>query len=168
LDKQEKVLNQELNRLGIKCTNEFDHTQFNTAISSIMELVNAASRYVNATKAAERNNALCLTVARTIVLMMAPIAPHWSEELWHEALQQTGSVYNEPWPTLDEKQAQSDTIEIAVQVMGKLRGHAQVAKDASKGVVEETAKKAVAHYIEGKTIRKVIVVPGRLVNIVAN
>ncbi|RRF98275.1 MAG: leucine--tRNA ligase, partial [Coriobacteriaceae bacterium] len=154
LDKQEKVLNQELNRLGIKCTNEFDHTQFNTAISSIMELVNAASRYVNATKAAERNNALCLTVARTIVLMMAPIAPHWSEELWHEALQQTGSVYNEPWPTLDEKQAQSDTIEIAVQVMGKLRGHAQVAKDASKGVVEETAKKAVAHYIEGKTIRK--------------
>ncbi|MFC2647347.1 MAG: leucine--tRNA ligase [Coriobacteriaceae bacterium] len=168
LDKQEKVLNQELNRLGIKCTNEFDHTQFNTAISSIMELVNAASRYVNATKAAERNNALCLTVARTIVLMMAPIAPHWSEELWHEALQQTGSVYNEPWPTLDEKQAQSDTIEIAVQVMGKLRGHAQVTKDASKGVVEETAKKAVAHYIEGKTIRKVIVVPGRLVNIVAN
>lgn len=168
LDKQEKVLNQELNRLGIKCTNEFDHTQFNTAISSIMELVNAASRYVNATKAAERNNALCLTVARTIVLMMAPIAPHWSEELWHETLQQTGSVYNEPWPTLDEKQAQSDTIEIAVQVMGKLRGHAQVAKDASKGVVEETAKKAVAHYIEGKTIRKVIVVPGRLVNIVAN
>ncbi|QUC02074.1 leucine--tRNA ligase [Atopobium sp. oral taxon 416] len=168
LDKQEKVLNQELNRLGIKCTNEFDHTQFNTAISSIMELVNAASRYVNATKAAERNNALCLTVARTIVLMMAPIAPHWSEELWHEALQQTGSVYNEPWPTLDEKQAQSDTIEIAVQVMGKLRGHAQVAKDASKGVVEETAKKAVAHYIEGKTIHKVIVVPGRLVNIVAN
>jgi leucyl-tRNA synthetase len=99
---------------------------------------------------------------------MAPIAPHWSEELWHEALQQTGSVYNEPWPTLDEKQAQSDTIEIAVQVMGKLRGHAQVAKDASKDVVEETAKKAVAHYIEGKTIRKVIVVPGRLVNIVAN
>ncbi len=168
LDKQEKVLNQELNRLGIKCTNEFDHTQFNTAISSIMELVNAASRYVNATKAAKRNNALCLTVARTIVLMMAPIAPHWSEELWHEALQQTGSVYNEPWPTLDEKQAQSDTIEIAVQVMGKLRGHAQVAKDASKGVVEETAKKAVAHYIEGKTIHKVIVVPGRLVNIVAN
>jgi len=168
LDKQEKVLNQELNRLGIKCTNEFDHTQFNTAISSIMELVNAASRYVNATKAAERNNALCLTVARTIVLMMAPIAPHWSEELWHEALQQTGSVYNKPWPTLDEKQAQSDTIEIAVQVMGKLRGHAQVAKDASKGVVEETAKKAVAHYIEGKTIRKIIVVPGRLVNIVAN
>ena len=167
LDEGGKELNRELNRLGIKCTQDFDRTQFNTAISAIMELVNAASKYVNAHPNGTGDAALGCACASAIVRMMAPIAPHWSEELWHAALGETDSVYNVPWPEFDEKQAQSQTVSIAVQVKGKVRGHAEVAADASKDVVEEAAKQAVASYLEGKTIKKVIVVPGKLVNIVA-
>ncbi|MDY5003882.1 MAG: leucine--tRNA ligase [Atopobiaceae bacterium] len=167
LDEGGKELNRELNRLGIKCTQDFDRTQFNTAISAIMELVNAASKYVNAHPNGTGDAALGCACASAIVRMMAPIAPHWSEELWHAALGETDSVYNVPWPKFDEKQAQSQTVSIAVQVKGKVRGHAEVAADASKDVVEEAAKQAVASYLEGKTIKKVIVVPGKLVNIVA-
>ncbi|MCI7218138.1 leucine--tRNA ligase [Parafannyhessea umbonata] len=167
LDEGGKELNRELNRLGIKCTQDFDRTQFNTAISAIMELVNAASKYVNAHPNGTGDAALGCACASAIVRMMAPIAPHWSEELWHAALGETDSVYNVPWPEFDGKQAQSQTVSIAVQVKGKVRGHAEVAADASKDVVEEAAKQAVASYLEGKTIKKVIVVPGKLVNIVA-
>ncbi len=167
LDKDASELNRELNRLGIKCTQDFDRGQFNTAISAVMELVNAASKYVNALPADKRDAALCTATASAVVRMLAPIVPHWSEELWHEALGGTESVYNVAWPEFDESQAVADTISIAVQVKGKLRGHAMVAADASKEDMEAAAKEAVASYLEGKTIKKVVVVPGKLVNIVA-
>ena len=92
LDEGGKELNRELNRLGIKCTQDFDRTQFNTAISAIMELVNAASKYVNAHPNGTGDAALGCACASAIVRMMAPIAPHWSEELWHAALGETDSV----------------------------------------------------------------------------
>jgi leucyl-tRNA synthetase len=167
LSGQDAELNRALHELGIKCTRDFDRGQFNTAISAVMELVNAASKYLNGVPADKRNKALCWRVSHDVVAMLAPICPHWAEELFHEALGLDGSVYNEPWPEFDAEQAKSDTIEIAVQIKGKVRARINVAADASKDELEAAAKKAVAAQLEGKTVRKVIVVPGSLVNIVA-
>lgn len=160
-------LNRALHELGIKCTNDFDRGQFNTAISASMELVNAASKYVNDVPEDKRDAALAWRVAHDIVTMLAPICPHWAEELFHEALGLSGSVYNEPWPKFDAEQAKSDMVEIAVQIMGKVRARIQVVADASKEELESAAREAVAEQIAGKTVKKVVVVPGRLVNIVA-
>ena len=90
-----------------------------------------------------------------------------AEELYHEALHLDGSVYNEPWPEFDPELAKSDEVEIAVQIKGKVRGHVTVAADAADDEVAEAAKAAVADQLEGKDIKKVIVIKGRLVNIVA-
>ncbi|MCR5391910.1 MAG: class I tRNA ligase family protein, partial [Olsenella sp.] len=167
LDANAKELNRVLHEMGIKCTNDFDRGQFNTAISAVMELTNAASKYVNDVDAEKRDGALCHRVAHDIVTMLAPICPHWAEELFHEALGREGSVYNEPWPEFDAAQAKSDTVEIAVQIKGKVRARIQVAAAASKEELEAAAREAVAEQIAGKTVKKVVVVPGRLVNIVA-
>ena len=167
LDANAKELNRVLHEMGIKCTNDFDRGQFNTAISAVMELTNAASKYVNDVEAEKRDGALCYRVAHDIVTMLAPICPHWAEELFHEALGREGSAYNEPWPEFDAAQAKSDTVEIAVQIKGKVRARINVPADAAKDELEAAAKEAVAAQLEGKDIKKVIVVPGRLVNIVA-
>ncbi|EUB32471.1 leucine--tRNA ligase [Olsenella uli] len=167
LGPQGRELNRVLHEMGLRCTSDFDRGQFNTAISAVMELVNAASKYANEVSAERRDGALCWRVAHDIVAMLAPICPHWAEELHHEALGLAGSVYNEPWPSFDAEQAKSDTIEIAVQVKGKVRARIQVAADSSKDELEAAAREAVSSQIEGKDVRKVIVVPGRLVNIVA-
>ena len=167
LDEKAATLNRDLHRLGAKCTADYDRQQFNTAISAIMELTNSARAYLSDVEPAKRNGALCYRVAHDIVAMLAPICPHWSEELLHTALGQTNYVYDEPWPTFDEQQAASDTVEIAVQVMGKLRARANVSADASEEDLKQAALDAAASYIEGKNVVKIIVVPGRLVNIVA-
>ena len=99
--------------------------------------------------------------------MLAPICPHWAEELFHSALGRTTSSYNEPWPTFSAEEAKSDEVEIAVQIKGKVRARVNVSATASKDELEAVAKQAVADQLVGKTIKKVIVVPGRLVNIVA-
>ena len=156
-----------LNGLGDRSTSDFDRGQFNTAISAAMEIVNAASKYVVETPAADRVAELDYLVARDIVAMLAPIIPHWAEELYHEALHLDGSVYNEPWPEFDPELAKSDEVELAVQIKGKVRGHVTVAADASDDECAEAAKAAVADQLEGKDIKKVIVIKGRLVNIVA-
>ena len=168
LDDAARSLNRDLHRLGCRATADFDRQQFNTAISAVMELVNAASLWLGNVDADHRDAALAARVAHDVVAMLAPICPHWAEELFHAALGREGSVYDEPWPVFDASQAVADTVEIAVQVMGKVRGHATVAKDAPKEDVERAALDAVASLLEGKTVRKVIVVPGKLVNVVAN
>ena len=155
-----------LNGMGLKCTSDFDRGQFNTAISAVMEIVNAASKYVN-DDASVRDARLDFRVANDIVAMLAPICPHWAEELYHEALHLTGSVYNEPWPVFDAELAKGDEVEIAVQIKGKVRGRITVAADASDDEMAEAAKAAVADQLAGKDVKKVIVVKGRLVNIVA-
>ena len=160
-------LNHDLHSLGIKATQDFDRGQFNTAISAVMELVNAVSKYVNDAPAAERDAAFDWRVAHDIVAMLAPITPHMCEELFHAALGQESSVYNEPWPEFDPAQAANDTVEIAVQIKGKVRARIDVPADASKEDLEAAARAAVADQIAGKTVKKVVVVPRRLVNIVA-
>ena len=167
LDPQSLELNRVLNAMGIRCTTEFDKGQFNTAISAVMELVNAASAYINEVPAESRDAALCYKVANDVVAMLAPIIPHWAEELSHEALGKDTPVYHQPWPEFDPEQAKSNTVEIAVQLKGKVRARIEVSADASEKELTAAATEAIADQLEGKEIRKVIVVKGRLVNIVA-
>lgn len=167
LDSKSLELNRVLNAMGIRCTTEFDKGQFNTAISAVMELVNAASAYINEVPVESRDAALCYKVANDVVAMLAPIIPHWAEELSHEALGKDVPVYHQPWPEFDSEQAKSNTIEIAVQLKGKVRARIEVSADASEEELAAAATKAIADQLEGKEIKKVIVVKGRLVNIVA-
>lgn len=167
LDAKSLELNRVLNAMGIRCTTEFDKGQFNTAISAVMELVNAASAYINEVPAESRDAALCYKVANDVVAMLAPIIPHWAEELSHEALGKDTPVYHQPWPEFDPEQAKSNTVEIAVQLKGKVRARIEVSADASEEELTAAATEAIANQLEGKEIRKVIVVKGRLVNIVA-
>ena len=167
LDAKSLELNRVLNAMGIRCTTEFDKGQFNTAISAVMELVNAASAYINEVPAESRDAALCYKVANDVVAMLAPIIPHWAEELSHEALGKDMPVYHQPWPEFDPEQAKSNTVEIAVQLKGKVRARIEVSADASEEELTVAATEAIADQLEGKEIRKVIVVKGRLVNIVA-
>ena len=167
LDAKSLELNRVLNAMGIRCTTEFDKGQFNTAISAVMELVNAASAYINEVPVESRDAALCYKVANDVVAMLAPIIPHWAEELSHEALGKNIPVYHQPWPEFDPEQAKSNTVEIAVQLKGKVRARIEVAADASEEELTAAATEAIADQLEGKEIRKVIVVKGRLVNIVA-
>ena len=167
LDPKSLELNRVLNAMGIRCTSEFDKGQFNTAISAVMELVNAASAYINEVPAESRDAALCYKVANDVVAMLAPIIPHWAEELSHEALGKDIPVYHQPWPEFDPEQAKSNTVEIAVQLKGKVRARIEVSADASEEELTAVATEAIADQLEGKEIRKVIVVKGRLVNIVA-
>ena len=167
LGPQSLELNRVLNAMGIRCTTEFDKGQFNTAISAVMELVNAASAYINEVPAESRDAALCYKVANDVVAMLAPIIPHWAEELSHEALGKDTPVYHQPWPEFDPEQAKSNTVEIAVQLKGKVRARIEVSADASEEELTAAATEVIADQLEGKEIRKVIVVKGRLVNIVA-
>ena len=101
--------------------------------------------------------------------MLCPIVPHASHALW-QSLGGSGDVMNAPWPVVDESALTRDTIEMVVQVNGKVRAKISVAADADKASVEAqaVAQENVQRFLEGVTLRKVIVVPGKLVNIVAN
>ena len=151
LDAASAALNRELHALGLRCTHEFDEGQFNTAISAIMELINAVSSYLNDVAESERSQALCYRVASDIVAMLAPIIPHWAEELQHTALHKETPVYHEPWPIFDEAQAKSNTVEIAVQIKGKVRARIMVAADASEDELSHAAQQAVAQQLLRKS-----------------
>lgn len=168
LDAAAKQLYRERHRTLAKCTEDFDRQQFNTAISSIMELVNAASAYINATEddPARRDAALSWLVATDIVSVLAPICPFWADELWHAALGHTESVYTAPWPEFDLAEAASDTVEIAVQVLGKLRARVEVSTTATQDEMRAAAERVAVRWLEGKTVVKAICVPGKLVNLV--
>ena len=166
-DEASKTLYRELNRTVMKCTEDFDRTQFNTAISAVMEMVNAADGYLKAVGAADRNEALCFLAASDIVRCLAPICPHWAEELWHEQLHETGSVYNAAWPEYDPEAAKADVVEVAVQVCGKVRVHVDVPREMDADELGKVGLEAAAKWVEGKTVIKVVAIPGKLVNIVA-
>jgi leucyl-tRNA synthetase len=131
-----------------------------------MELSNAAADYLKLPLDA-RDGALCKTVAKNIVMLLEPYAPHWADELWVEALGNEGSVYSQSWPEYDDAQAAEDEIERAVMIGGKVRAHITTAADASEDEVAAAALDAVADRIAGKTVRKTIVA-ATVVNVVAN
>ncbi|WP_302010989.1 leucine--tRNA ligase [Collinsella tanakaei] len=166
LDAPALDLYRERHRTLAKCTDDFDRGQFNTAISAMMELVNAASAYINAVEPESRDAALTALVAEDIVSVLAPICPFACEELWHAALGREGSVYTAPWPVYDVAEAAADEVEIAVQVLGKMRARVMVPAGADNAAMQAAAESAVAKWIDGKTVVKAICVPGKLVNLV--
>jgi leucyl-tRNA synthetase len=136
-------------------THDFETLGFNTAIARMMEFVNFFTRESTRPK----------SVMEQFVLLLSPMAPHFCEELW-EILGHGNTLAYEPWPSYDESLLVESTIEIPVQVLGKLRGKVQVPADISKDDLLAAAKEAVAQWLDGKQIVKEIVVPGRLVNLV--
>ncbi|MBN1480010.1 leucine--tRNA ligase [candidate division KSB1 bacterium] len=137
---------------------------FNTAISRIMELVNECYLYLQDIEASAQNSALLAEVMPTIVQLIAPFCPHMAEELW-QILEKEYSVFNSNWPDYDETMLERNTINLGVQVNGKIRGQVQVATDASEKDIIELAlqQDKVRAYTEGKTIIKSFVVPEKLV-----
>ena len=116
--------------------------------------------------AADRDAALTALVAFDIVSVLAPICPFACEELWHAALGREGSVYTAPWPEFDVSEAAADEVEIAVQVLGKMRARVMVPAGADAQAMQAAAEAAVAKHLEGKTVVKAICIPGKLVNLV--
>ena len=142
-----------------KVTEDMANLHFNTAISQLMVFVNEANKV----------DALPYEYVEGFVQLLAPIAPHIGEELW-QILGNEESLTYVPWPTYDEAALVEDEVEVIFQVNGKLRGKQNVARGLSKEELEQIAMnhEAVKEFIEGKTVRKVIAVPDKLVNIVAN
>lgn len=168
-----KVLNRERHRVVGKVIDDFERNNFNTAIAAIMELSNAAGAFLRKAAPEKRANCefcgpICADVAEVIVKLMAPIAPHWAEELWQTVLGHAdSSVHVQPWPDFDPEQAKADEIELAVQVNGKVKAKILVAADAAEDDVKAAGLAAVEAATAGKDIKKVVYVAGRLVNIVA-
>ena len=168
LDDAQKALRRKTHETIAKVSSDYgDRLTFNTAIAAVMELLNEVNKVI------DRNNAQSLAVERealeTAVLVLSPIAPHISHQLWQE-LGHKAAVIHANWPTVDSSALVKSSIEIAVQVNGKLRGTVTVAPTAAQADVEIAAKSNdnVTKFIDGKEIRKVIFVPGKLLNIVAS
>ncbi len=138
-------------------TDDLEGMRFNTAISKLMEFVNAFTS----------KDVLPRSAMETFTLLLAPLAPHVSEELW-EVLGHGETLAYHPWPTFDPALLRDEEVEVPVQVNGKLRSKIVVPAEASKDVIEAAARRdeRIAALIEGKAIRKVVVVPGKLVNFV--
>jgi leucyl-tRNA synthetase len=139
---------------------------FNTAIAAIMELLNDVTRFTVQDEATTEQWALREALEH-MVLMLQPVAPHIAQQLW-EALGHVELIVNARWPQVDESALQSDRLTYVVQVNGKVRARIEVAADASKAQVEQAAMTAenVQRFIAEQTLQRVIVVPGKLVNIV--
>ena len=142
-----------------KVTDDMERMSFNTAIAALIELNNA----LVARAAVPRE------VAESMVLMLGPMAPHVCEELWSR-LGHERSLTFEPWPACDESLLVEDQVEYPVQINGKVRGRVTVSADADHGTIEQAvlANDSVRHSLGDKTVRKIIIVPGKMVNVVAN
>ena len=148
---------QSLHRTIAKVGPDIENLAFNTAIAAMIEFVNAATTVGGLTQSQAERFAICLS----------PFAPHMAEEMWSR-LGHDDSIALEPWPTIDESMLTDDTIELPVQILGKVRGRITVPADADQKAVEAAAlaDDKIAPQLEGKTVRKVIVVPGKIVNII--
>ncbi|GAB2318873.1 leucine--tRNA ligase [Alkalibacterium sp. s-m-22] len=143
-----------------KVTEDYENLQFNTGISQLMVFINAAYKA----------EGLPLDYVKGFIKMLAPIAPHVSEELWAKVTGASESISYEEWPSYDETKLVTDEVTVVFQINGKVRSKAQVSKSITKDALEELAlaDSRIQEMLEGQTVRKVIVVPGKLVNIVAN
>ena len=160
----DKNLNYVMNYTIKKVSDDIgERFNFNTAISSIMELVNEMYKY----RDGEINEALYGTAVRNLVVMLAPFVPHVTEEMW-EHLEQEGSVHNQMWPEFDESALVKDTVEIVVQINGKIKEKMNIAGDLSREEMQKVAMEdeKVKALTEGKNVVKVIAVPNKLINIV--
>ena len=137
---------------------------FNTAVAASMELLNAVNKFSDGS---DQGRAVVREALDAVVIMLSPMVPHICHALW-EVLGHETALIDETWPAVDESALVSDLVELVVQVNGKLRGRVSIAADAAKDDIESVAlsDENVMRFIEGKDVRKVIVVPGRLVNVV--
>jgi len=160
----EKELNFVRNHSIKSITEDCDRFQFNTSIARMMEFTNALMKYANAEN---KNTTFLEEVIEDYIMLLAPFAPHFSEEQW-ELLGNEYSVFNQTWPTFDPKALIKDEVEIAIQVNGKIRSKINVSSSMTEKEIETVAleDQETAAFLEGKKIVKVIVIKGRLVNIV--
>jgi leucyl-tRNA synthetase len=167
LDDAQKVVRRAIHA-AIKqaSTDVGQHHKFNTAIAQVMTLMNVLEK---APQATAQDRALLQEGLETVALLLAPITPHISHELWNR-LGHEGAVIDASWPVVDEGALVQDSIVLVIQVNGKLRGQIEMPAAASREEIEAAARgnDNVLRFLDGLTIRKVIVVPGKLVNIVAN
>ena len=145
-------------------TMNIESFQFNTAIARNMELLNAINSYLNTDNV---NNALVLNVTETFIKLLAPLAPHFAEEEWH-VFGKTTFIYNEEWPTINEKDLKGGTVNIPVQVNGKLKTCVAVDAEINPKDMLDIIKKdeKVAKILSENTVKKEIYVPGKILNIV--
>ena len=157
-------LERKLHQTIIKVTDDHENFRFNTAIAAMMELNNLL---IKVKETAVVGSPVWDDAVRTLTLMMAPIFPHISEEMWHR-LGNEGSVHVQSWPVGDAEKAKDDEVTVVVQVNGKVRDKLTAAPGAPKDALESQALalSSIQKWIDGKTVRKVIVVPDKLVNIV--
>ncbi len=166
LSKDETALRRELHRAIKKVTEDLDGKfNFNTAISTVMELVNAMYQFKDSHESVQSD--LAKELVEKLTLLLAPFVPHITEEIWHECGFE-GSVHAASWPTYEESALVVDEVEVAVQVNGKVRDKLTVSVSLSKEELEAAAKALprVQEFTDGKTVVKVIVVPKKLINIV--
>ena len=168
LNQQQQDLRRKTHETIAKVSDDFGRRQtFNTAIAAVMELLNDVG------KSTDRETPGGLSVERealeTAILVLSPIVPHISDQLWNE-LGHENNLLDTEWPQVDESALVKNTIQMVVQVNGKLRAQIDVSAEADKETIEQMAREHenVQRFTEGQTIRKVIVVPNKLVNIVAN
>lgn len=160
--KEEKDLRRSIHTAIKEMTEDLEGDyQFNTAVSELMKLSNALTDVDCKASPIYREG------VETLLLLMAPFAPHIAEELWH-ALGHTPSIHQQSWPQLDASALVADEITLVIQIMGKTRGTIQVPASSNREELERQAREsAVGHrYLNGKTVKKVIVVPGKLINFV--
>ena len=166
LTKDEFALRRELHRVIKKVTEDLDNNfNFNTAISAIMELVNAMYQFKDSHDTVQAD--LGHELVEKLLLMLAPFTPHITEELWHE-VGKTGSIHQQDWPIYEEAALVIDEVEIAVQVNGKVRDKMTIPVDMPKADLEAQALALdrVKEFTDGKTVAKVIIIPNKIVNIV--
>ncbi|MGN1096565.1 MAG: leucine--tRNA ligase [Christensenellales bacterium] len=160
--KDEKELNFVRNSTVKLMTENIKAFSFNTAIARLMEFVNAMYNY---DKNVQNKNKLFYDCIKDIVLLIAPLAPHFAEEL-NERLGGEYSVFNQAYPTYDEKALVLDEVELAIQVNSKIKGKVTVSKDASNEEIEKAAKEVIASQLEGVTVKKAIIIKGRIINFI--
>jgi leucyl-tRNA synthetase len=163
-----RAIQRKMHQTIAKITQDFDgRWHFNTCIAAIMEFTNELYAAEEAIASGKIAPALVREAMRNLVLLLAPFAPYLSAELWTQ-LGEQDTLLKHPWPQFDPVLVKADEVELAVQVNGKLRARITVPADATEDVVRATAlaDEKVKAAIEGKQVVKVIVVPGKLVNIV--
>jgi leucyl-tRNA synthetase len=167
LNDAQKALRRKTHETIAKVSDDFGRRQtFNTAIAAVMELCNEVGKLDTGS---EQGGAVVDEALRAVALLLNPIVPHVCHNLWL-ALGGEGDIVDAAWPGVDQDALVRDSIEMVVQVNGKVRARMEVAADADKSGIEASAlaQDNVKRFLEGVSVRKVIVVPGKLVNIVAN
>ncbi len=152
VEEDNKEIEKILHRTVKKVTEDIDSLDFNTAISSMMTLINEAQQ-------------MGKEQIKTLILLLAPFAPYFAEEMWHE-IGFKGSVHKTAWPNYDQRIIEDDMVTIIIQVNGKMRARIKVKRDSTKKTIEKSAREKVLKWIEGRKVKKVIFVENKLINFV--